>query len=119
MGNDSFSADGLVKRFQIDFFGYHKIANGLFGTNHAVLSAMLRVITREHRWPRLLKIRANCRDRTEWEEVLPSLRLYEYSNYLLFICGLFGGLKPAIQLIQWVYEIFPRRYFRIINSSNK
>jgi abequosyltransferase len=109
MGNDSFSSEGLVKRYQIDFRGYSQITRGLFNENPDVLAAMLRVITKEHRWPRLLKIRAHCRNRSEWNEIKEQLLEFGYSRNLLFLCGLFGSLKPAITLSQFLWATF-RKY---------
>lgn len=109
MGNDSFSSGGLVKRYQIDLRGYAQIAEGLFKENPNVLSAMLRVMTREHRWPRLLKIKAHCRNRTEWDEIKRQLLVFGYAKHILLICGILGSAKPVISFSQWVYEAFKRQ----------
>jgi abequosyltransferase len=112
MGNDSFSSGGLVNRYQIDLRGYAQIAEALFKENPNVLSAMLRVMTREHRWPRLLKIRAHCCNRTEWDEITRQLLVFGYAKYTLFICGILGSVKPAISFSVLVYEALKRRYRR-------
>lgn len=104
MDNDSFSSQGLVKRYLIDFRGYSLIAAGLFRDQPDLYKAMLGVMTREHRWPRLLKIRHNCRDATEWNTISEYLKEFGYPNSLILICGLIGRIKPLIRFSQWLYQ---------------
>lgn len=108
MDNDSFTSEGLVKRYLIDYVGYLMIANGLFPENKFAVSSLLRVITREHRWPRLIKLRAHCKNRNEWQTVRKVLMEYDYPTFLVTVCGVVGSLKPLIGAVLWLYPRFRR-----------
>lgn len=108
MDNDSFSSEGLVKRFKIDYVGYSKIANGLFESNPKILNSMLKVLTREHKWPRLLKIRAHCQNPTEWKKIKDEMKIFGYSEFTLYSVEIIGKLKPIVFTIVWIYEVLKK-----------
>ena len=111
MENDSFSSEGLVSRFKIDYLGYSKIAKGLFKSNPEIYYSMLKVLTREHRWTRLLKIRAHCRDQSEWRNIKNHIEIFGYSPYILSAVGLLGALKPLVYLLSSAYELLKKFKF--------
>lgn len=104
MDNDSFSSQGLAKRYLIDFQGYLRIAHGVFQDNQRAVAAMLAVITREHRWPRILKVRADCQTNEEWETIRVLLVAFGYRTSLIAVCGFFGRFRPLVFFLHYVYH---------------
>lgn len=96
MDNDSFSSNGLVSRYMLDFNGYLRIANKLFSDDRRTREMFLKVMTREHRWFRLLKLRAHAGDGQKWLEIRNLLLEFGYSQLVINLCGFFGGFHRLV-----------------------
>ena len=106
MDNDSFSSEGIVKRFKIDYLGYSEIANALFASNHKILNSMLKVLTREHRFARLLKIKFHCIDESEWDDVKNHIKIFGYPNHTLYLVELLSIFRPIIFILLRLNKFF-------------
>jgi abequosyltransferase len=95
-GNDSFSNQGIVKRFMLDFDGYLLLANELFETDPQVKRAFLQVMRREHRWYRLVKLRSAIQSSEAWSDLRAKLLVFGYSRSTLAVCGFCGRFKALI-----------------------
>lgn len=95
--NDSFSSDGLVSRYLLDFNGYLGIADKLF-LHQPTRKMFLKIMTREHRWFRLLKLRSHIRDAREWMMIKKLLIDIGYSPVTLALCGFLGRFRKLIVL---------------------
>ena len=89
-GNDSFSSQGIEKRYMLDFDGYLLLANELFHDDPEVRRAFLRVMTREHPWYRLVKLRSRIQSTERWEDISTKLSEFGYSWRTLAFCGFLG-----------------------------
>lgn len=98
-GNDSFSAQGFAKRMMIDFEGYLHLADRFCNNDPALRQAFLMVMTREHRWYRILRLRSSISDSREWEHMREMLRAVGYSTALITFCGIFGSFRTMIGLM--------------------
>lgn len=89
--NDSFLKVGITNRYRMDFDGYRKLGYKLWPVDAELRQAFLSVTSREHRWYRLIKLRANT-SRKEWYVLAKSLPEFGYGNTLLMAIGFFGWL---------------------------
>lgn len=92
-GNDSFAQQGDLKRFLIDLEGYLAIANKLFFTDDETKEAFLRVMTREHPWYRLIKIRSFASDDLSWKSIRDKLLEFHFDKKIVNLAGVLGKLK--------------------------
>lgn len=74
-GNDSFATEGDFKRFALDIVGYAKLAEII--KLPAQKRAFFRIMTREHPWYRLAKMKYI--DGVGWKELKPHLAKYRYN----------------------------------------
>jgi abequosyltransferase len=95
--NDSFMDMGVVKRFMLDINGYLKLSNMLFGDNGPLKASFLRVMTLEHPWYQLVKLRAHVSSRAEWGNIEKKLLQCGYSLLLVRLCFFIGTAKPIIK----------------------
>lgn len=108
MDNDSFSSNGLVSRYLLDFNGYLRIANKLFSGDRRTREMFLKVMTREHRWFRLLKLRAHVEDGQKWEEIRNLLLEFGYSPLVIDLCGFLGYFRRLVFALVSTKKIFAR-----------
>ena len=101
MDNDSFSSNGLVSRYMLDFNGYLNIANKLF-FDESTKIAFLKVITREHKWFRIVKLCSFILDDKQWIEVRKLLLDIGYPEFTLKICRIFGRFGKSISLLVYL-----------------
>lgn len=107
MDNDSFSSNGLVSRYLLDFQGYLRIANKLFSGDR-MREVFLKVMTREHRWFRLLKLRAHVEGGKKWEEIRNLLLEFGYSPLVIDLCGFFGNFRRLVFALVSTRKILAR-----------
>jgi abequosyltransferase len=105
-GNDSFSDQGLEKRYMLDFDGYLLLANELFNDDPQLRRIFLRVMTREHPWYRLLKLRSAIRSTKRWKELSAKLTEFGYSSRTLAFCGLVGRFPFIVNTALYVKRKF-------------
>lgn len=98
-GNDSFSDDGFFNRLLLDFEGYKIIADKLFIHDKKLKMAFLKVMTLEHRWYRIIKLKSSAADENEWNEMCISLKNFGYSNLMISICSFFGSFRNIIAFL--------------------
>lgn len=94
--NDSFSGQGIEKRFMLDFDGYLLLANELFASDPQVKRAFLQVMTREHPWYRLVKLRSAIQSNETWKDIRTKLLVFGYSRGTLALCGFCGRFKAVV-----------------------
>ena len=104
-GNDSFSEKGFVNRLLIDFDGYNSIANKLFSDDNHSKKSFLKVMTLEHPWYRILKLRSNALDEIEWRKIRVLLSIFGYSNSIISICSFFGTFRNTIAFLVYLKRI--------------
>jgi abequosyltransferase len=100
--NDSFSAQGLEKRYMLDFDGYLLLANELFNDDPQVRHKFLHVMTREHPWYRLLKLRSAVHSTERWNDISAKLSEFGYSSTTLAFCGFWGRFKIVIDTVLYI-----------------
>lgn len=113
LGNDSFAQQGDIKRFLIDLDGYLALANKLFSDDNEIKEAFLRVMTREHPWYRLIKIRVFANDNESWNSIRDKLLKLQFNKITVNLAGMLGEFK---------FLVFPtlyvkRKLFRRINKN--
>jgi len=109
--NDSFAGHGIEKRYMLDFDGYLMLANELFGCDPQIKRAFLQVITREHRWYRLVKLRSAIQSSEAWKDVSAKLLVFGYSRRALAICGFFGRFKALVDTAVFLNKRFADVFF--------
>jgi abequosyltransferase len=116
-GNDSFSSQGIEKRFMLDFDGYLLLANELFDGDSHVKGAFLKVMSREHPWYRLIKLRSAMQSSRAWKDLSVKLRVFGYSRRTLAVCGFCGRFKSlvdgAVFLNRRFADVFVVRWLRV------
>lgn len=109
-GNDSFSGDGIEKRYLIDLNGYLLLANTLFDNDIELKKSFLMVMTREHPWYRICKLRASIKSFNGWKVIREKLLEFGYSPKLLMICSLLGSVPFGVQLADYLNKTYPRSF---------
>jgi abequosyltransferase len=97
MGNDSFLENGHFQRFMLDVNGYLKIATKVF-VNEDVKSAFLKIMTREHPWHNLAKIKYF--DKDKWYLARVPISQFGYSKYSLASAELIGSMPYVVGLMK-------------------
>jgi abequosyltransferase len=96
--NDSFLEMGVIGRFLIDVNGYLAIARDVFPNDEEARSELLRVMTLEHPWYHLLKIRANVADSSEWISLRRKILQCGYKRTTVELCGWAGKFKGFVSM---------------------
>jgi abequosyltransferase len=104
--NDSFSGQGLENRYMLDFDGYFLLANQLFKDDPQVRHTFLRVMTREHPWYRLLKLRSAIHSTERWKSISGKLLEFGYSSTTLALCGFWGRFKIVVDTAHYLNRKF-------------
>jgi abequosyltransferase len=105
-GNDSFSSQGIEKRYMLDFDGYLMLANELFENDPQVKRAFLHVMSREHPWYRLVKLRSAIQSSKAWRDLSARLLVFGYSRSTLAVCGFFGRFKALVDTAVFLNKRF-------------
>jgi abequosyltransferase len=101
-GNDSFSGNGLEKRYLIDFDGYLLLANLLFSGELEIKQKFLSLMTKEHKWYRLLKLRLAMKSTNNWDELTIKLLQFGYRPSILRICNLVGRFHFIVNIAMFL-----------------
>ena len=96
--NDSFSGGGIEKRYLIDFDGYFLLANLLFSEEPEIKQKFLSLMTKEHKWHRLVKLRLAIKSTKKWDELTIKLLQFGYRPSTLKICGYIGRLNFIVNI---------------------
>ena len=110
-GNDSFSHQGLLKRYLIDYKGYLLLANSLFSHDLELRRGFLNVLKREHKWYRIAKLRSNIRSEKEWEQVTNLLKEFGYKPHIILLCAWLGKNKLFIATALFMNNFFSNNEF--------
>ncbi len=113
-GNDSFSGQGIEKRYLLDFNGYSLLADLLFSDELEIKQKFLNVMTREHRWHRLIKFRSSIESSERWDEHTSQLLYFGYRPLTLQICGLIGRFKFIVNVAILLNSNFKIIYKRLL-----
>lgn len=89
-GNDSFLADGRIRRMEIDMNGYRRIAEALFGAHSPTTHRFIRKICRIHIYSWIWQLHQNM-PRREFHAVLPKVfrAYYRYPEFYTRILPFF------------------------------
>lgn len=102
---------GIVNRFMLDIDGYLLLANKLFFNDELVRGEFLRVMTLEHPWYQIVKIRAFIDEEKHWSSIRQKLLYCGYSNTLLSICGALGRMKQLVKIAVMLKYIYNTCFF--------
>ncbi|MBV9064357.1 MAG: glycosyltransferase family 2 protein [Methylobacteriaceae bacterium] len=104
--NDSFSDNGLVRRYQIQVEGFHKMVDTFFGHDSAEAREVRRAVRNEfsRRVVLILKVRCHDTPSLENKQLLDHLVKIGYSDF-----SLRDGITKL--LYQWLPIRFCRRYY--------
>lgn len=94
--NDSFLANGPVKRFMLDIDGYRILADSFFGNDPELRIAFLSVLRQEVRLHYLIKIRSSVGDKELWGTIEKKLISCGYSPLTLLLARKVGALKLLV-----------------------
>jgi abequosyltransferase len=109
--NDSFMEKGVVNRFMIDIDGYLLLASKLFSNDELVKKEFLKVMTLEHPWYQIVKLRAFIDDNKYWKTIIQRLLYCGFSNALLNICGMLGRMRKLVKLAVRLKYVYNTCYF--------
>lgn len=101
-GNDSFMEEGLVKRFLLDLDGYSLLANKCFSDDVQMKNEFMKVMTREHPWYRLIKIRALATNSASWKVIRDKLLEIHFNQYVVSLAGMLGQLGFVVAIALYV-----------------
>jgi abequosyltransferase len=93
--NDSFAANGVVRRFLIDIDGYLLLANMLFFDMN-VRSAFLAVMRREHPWYVFTELRSRIGSREQWRTFRTKLLEFGYKPWKIAVVEVLGSSPPVM-----------------------
>jgi len=110
MDNDSFTSNGLVNRYVIDFEGYIKISKALFQNDKILNKAFLKILKREHNIFRLIKVRSNIKTNSDWDKFKIFLYELNYSAISINLAGLIGSFNKLIKIILFLRKKLKRIY---------
>jgi abequosyltransferase len=110
-GNDGFSSQGIEKRYLLDFDGYLLLANQLFSDDHQVRRAFLQVMTREHPWYRLVKLRSEIRSPERWDEVCVKLLEFGYGRNQVLLFSMLGRARIIVRAAVYLNMRFSNSIF--------
>jgi len=115
--NDSFSSQGIEKRYMLDFDGYLLLANELFEGDPQMKRAFLHVMSREHPWYRLVKLRSAIHSSKAWKDLSAKLLVFGYSRRTLAVCGFCGRFKALVDTVVFLNkrfaDVFAVRWLRV------
>jgi abequosyltransferase len=112
MDNDSFTSNGLVKRYVIDFEGYIKISKALFQNDKILSNAFLKILKREHNIFRLIKFRSNIKTNSDWDKFKIFLHELNYSMITINLAGFIGSFDRPIKIILFLRKKIKSVYGR-------
>ena len=96
--NDSFSNEGIEKRYLLDFDGYLLLADKLFNGDSELRSTFLKVMTREHPWYRILKLRSAIKSADSWALICEKLTEFGYTRLQLTCFTYLGQASLVIDV---------------------
>ena len=105
--NDSFSEQGVVRRFLIDLDGYLLLADTLF-PNGDVRRAFLSVMRREHGWYVFAELRSKIDDTEQWNDFERKLIEYGYARDKLSIVRTLGSFKYIMMAARALWTALKR-----------
>ncbi len=100
--NDSFSKNGVVRRFLIDIDGYLLLANTLFSDTD-VRHAFLAVMRREHPWYVYAELRSRINSRDQWRDFKRKLLEFGYEPWKIDVIGALGSLPPVMLIARLLW----------------
>ena len=105
--NDSFLEKGIVNRFMLDIDGYLHLSMRLFPEDETIRKDFLRVMTLEHPWYQIVKLRAHMDDKEDWRSIREKLLRCGYDDTLLGICGSLAKAKKLVKMavrLKYIYN---------------
>jgi abequosyltransferase len=108
-GNDSFLAQGKVKRFLLDIDGYCLLAEHLFSKEPELKDAFLQVMTREIKLHYLMEICSLVRDKKEWRNIKLKLLKVGFNSGTLMLAETIGSNKIIASQLKRLKEKIKKR----------
>ena len=117
--NDSFLAQGQVRRLFIDIDGYSLLAGRLFAKDIKARKLFLQVVMRDIKFAYLIKIRSLIDEAGVWEEAKTRLSGYGYSAAALGLAGTLGSLKTFVKIFFNIRGKIKNRLFCVYGIRKK
>ena len=108
-GNDSFLSEGVVRRYSIDIYGYHRLAWSLFPEDGVLRRAFLSVVKREHPLHMWFRVRSRVEDEGQWEEFERLLLECGYNSLGLRMVRRLGASSRMVEAIRWANRFVQSR----------
>jgi len=105
--NDSFLEMGISKRFMLDIDGYLNLSIGLFPKDEILQKSFLKVMTLEHPWYQVVKLKAHVEDDNDWRDIKQKLLSCGYGNTLLNVCGFLAKAETFVKIavrLRYIYN---------------
>jgi abequosyltransferase len=99
-GNDSFLANGEIRRFLLDFDGYHLISEKVLEGDSSLQNALFAIIRREQPLQRVLRMRRLCSTPLDWARIVRELEYFRYSPQAIAFAG-WAGQYPRLVDAAW------------------
>jgi len=99
LDNDSFRHIGIMNRYLMDINGYLRLADLLFPAHDNIKAAFLKVMTREHLWYRLVKLRSAVQFPERWKELNVKLLRFGYNKTTLDLCNFLGRFSLIVNVL--------------------
>lgn len=111
--NDSFSANGRVRRFSMDIDGYQAIGN-ILSQERALRRAFFSAVRREHGLGSLAGLRNRLTSQFEWNEITGKLLELGYSRSTLLIADILGRMGALVKcgrrMRRWALDLHGRAF---------
>jgi len=95
----------------LDFDGYLLLANQLFNDDELVRRSFLQVMTREHPWYRLAKLRSAIRSKEKWADIRKKLSEFGYGRKQIVLASILGRARFIINAAIYLNDRFPKSFF--------
>jgi len=96
--NDSFLRQGRVRRFLIDLQAYERVADMVCGEDATLQAKFRRIMRREHRWYKWIRVRGELGSSEEWASFRRHLERFGYSKWSLWLIERVGNWPIAVRL---------------------
>jgi len=104
--NDSFSSQGKIARFNIDFEGYRRVAQQIIMDHRNV--DIMQVLRREHGFGRLMYIRSQMEYKDWLTYSSTKLNSIGYNPRFVYIAGIVGSVGGLVAIARKILAIFKR-----------
>jgi abequosyltransferase len=114
--NDSFLAQGTIKRFLLDIDGYGLLADSFFYKDTDIKNAFLKIMKGRMPLHYLIETRSSINDVVFWNKIETKLRRFGFSSFTLYLVRTLGSLKLLVSAFLYIKKLIKNNcVFRKIN----